>query len=103
FMLRVIAICWIATKLLSYKLWLADRLFPTVPVNDILYAVPNSIHLLLFLAMLFLLILLIIFPQKKWISAVLIFVEIISCLMDENRWQPWEYQFSFMLLIFLLS
>lgn len=29
---------------------------------------------------------------------VLLIAEICSCLLDQNRWQPWEYQFIFMLL-----
>ncbi len=97
-MVRCIAACWLITKLLCHKLWLADRLFPLVPVHDILYKVPNNIHLFLFAVMLISLAALMLFPQKKWICTVMIIAEIVSCLLDQNRWKPWEYQFMFMLL-----
>ena len=97
-MVRCIAACWLITKLLCHKLWLANRLFPLVPVHDILYKVPNNIHLFLFAVMLISLAALMIFPQKKWICTVMIIAEIVSCLLDQNRWKPWEYQFMFMLL-----
>lgn len=101
FMLRAIAACWLVTKLLSYKLWLSDRLLPTVPVSDIFYSIPNGIHFFLFMVMLVCLLCVVIFPQKKWICAILVVAEILSCLMDQNRWQPWEYQFTFMFAIYL--
>ena len=100
-MVRCIAACWLITKLLCHKLWLADRLFPLVPVHDILYEVPNNIHLFLFAVMLLSLAALMIFPQKKWICTVMIIAEIVSCMLDQNRWQPWEYQFTFMLVVYV--
>ena len=34
--------------------------------------------------------------DRRKIAAVLFFVEILSCLLDQSRWQPWEYQFILM-------
>ena len=101
-MIRLLSICWLATKLLCYKLWLSNRLFPLVPVHDSLLNIPPAIHLILFMATLAALAALAALPSKKWIVVVLIVTEIASCLLDENRWQPWEYQFTFMMMAYAL-
>jgi hypothetical protein len=47
--------------------------------------------------------LLLLFPQKSRFIATLLLLEVVSCCFDQNRWQPWEYQFCFLLLIQLLN
>ena len=98
FMLRVFALVWLITKILCYKLWLADRDFPLVPVNNSLLGIPNYIHIFLFATMLTALAALIVLPGKKWIIVVMITAQLCSCLLDQNRWQPWEYQYLLMIL-----
>ena len=97
-LVRSLALCWIITKLLCYKLWFANRLFPLVPIHDSLLEIPNTVHILFFSITLVSLLALLIFPGKKWLAIVIIISEILSCLLDQNRWKPWEYQFLFMLL-----
>lgn len=96
--MRLLAFCWLIIKLLCYKLWLANRPFPLVPVHESLLGIPNSIHSVFFAVILFALLALLFFPDKKWLYFLLITAEIASCLLDQNRWKPWEYQFMFMLL-----
>lgn len=100
--LKLICITWIITKIICYKLWLADRLFPLIPVHDLLLILPSVLHAVLFIVSLGSMILLIIFPGKKT-AIVLLVAEIISCLLDQNRWQPWEYQFVFMLAVYIIN
>jgi hypothetical protein len=38
----------------------------------------------------------VLFPGRK-LAAVIIILEVVSCILDQNRWQPWEYQFIFMM------
>ena len=100
-MTRLMALCWIVTKLLCYRLWLSDRLFPLVPIDDSLLNIPSIVHTVLFIAILVSLAALFLFPSKKWIGIIIIIVEIASCLLDQNRWQPWEYQFTFMMAAYI--
>lgn len=91
---------WLITKLICYKLWLADRVFPVVPVRFISDGLPNTFHLSLLLISITCMLWLTVKPLKS-IAALLLSVEIISCLLDQNRWQPWEYQFIFMLAAYV--
>ena len=93
---KLICICWLVTKLVCYKLWLAYRVFPLVPVHDSLAGLPVLLHTGLFGVSLLCMALLVFFPGRK-IAVVLLLAELISCMLDQNRWQPWEYQFVFML------
>ena len=98
--LRLVCITWFISKLICYKLWLANRLFPLVPVNDSLSFLPSFVHSALFAISLVSMLMIMIFPNKKTV-AILVIAEVLSCLLDQNRWQPWEYQFIFMLLVYV--
>lgn len=100
--LRITAIAWLAGKLVCYKLWLSGRLFPLVPVMDG-WVYPSSVHMGLYGLSLGLLLALIVWPRKKLISYAIIACEFGSCLADQNRWQPWEYQYLFTLAIVLIN
>jgi hypothetical protein len=101
-LVRVTCICWIITKAISYKLWLSDRAFPLVPPFSFLNA-PSIVHLGLLILSFVLLLSLFIFPSNKKIQVCLIAVELLACLLDQNRWQPWEYELIFILFIFLIN
>jgi hypothetical protein len=98
---RIICATWLVTKLLCYKLWLGVRLFPLAPVSDLFAGLPAAVHVILFVVSLLSMVVLVFSPGKKagW---VLLIAEILSCLCDQNRWQPWEYQFLFMTAAYVL-
>jgi len=96
---QITCLFWIFTKFFSYNLWHADRLYPLVPPFHFLDNVPNFIHLGLFW-MAILGLSLIIFKPNKYLIFFTLVVEFCSCLLDQNRWQPYEYQF-FITLLFL--
>lgn len=102
-LLRTIFIFWLIAKLISYKVWLADRFFPMVPTFDFLEELPSDFHLVLFVASLILLVFLFIFPKNKILLFSLLGIEILACSLDVTRWQPWEYQYLFMIFIFLIN
>lgn len=93
--LRIFVIpCWLLTKILSYKLWLADHSFPMAPITDLTNRLPAIIHNLLLWGSLACMLIFLARPQK-WILTILLTLELLSCLGDQNRWQPWEYFFLF--------
>jgi hypothetical protein len=94
---RLLAVCWLTTKIISYKLWLTGRLFPVVPVQDWLVA-PEWLHLIFFTTSMLALLVLLFRPGFRIAALILLIAESGSCMLDQNRWQPWEYQFLFMLL-----
>lgn len=98
--IRLISITWLITKAICYKLWLADRLFPLVPVHESLLSLPAFVHMALFIVSLGCMLLLLFFPGRKLVL-VLLLSELFSCLLDQSRWQPWEYQFILMACAFV--
>jgi len=94
FLLRILFLTWILSKAICFRLWMGERDFPLVPVWDGLLALPLWIHFALFVSSMALMALSVAAPRKLFIWVILAF-EIMLCLMDQNRWQPWEYQFLF--------
>lgn len=99
---RLICFFWIVAKIISWKVWLADRLFPVVPPFNFLF-VPSAIHLMLFIFSLLALFALLIFPTNRVLQVSVIIIEVLSCLLDQNRWQPWEYQYIFIILALVIN
>ncbi len=83
--------------LLSLKLWGSDRFFPLAPVFEFLPPIPASFdYLLLGLMFLWLVAIALIWRSQKLIWGFLILAFGFS-LWDQNRWQPWFYQYLWML------
>lgn len=101
-LLKITCLFWLFAKLLSWRIWTTNRLLPVVPLFKILDQVPGVVHVVVF-ALSIGLILLAFFKPVRVVLLVLLCVEIISCVLDINRLLPWEYQFIFTVLIFLLN
>jgi hypothetical protein len=91
------ALFLLIAKFTSHKLWLGTRVFPIVPPFNFLLETPSFIHLLLYCISIILLAICIVKPQYSRIVLYVIITEIVSCTLDQNRWQPWEYQYLLML------
>ena len=103
-LLRITCFFWIVTKVAGYQAWLANgRLYPVVPPFKFLDVVPAIVHSILFWTSLSGLALLIIFPLKRFLLISTLVVIVLSCTLDVLRWQPWEYQYLFFLLIFIIN
>lgn len=103
-LVRITCLFWITTKLFSYRAWFADgRLYPVVPPFEFLDTLPPIAHSASFFLSLAGLGLLIIFPRKVWLMAASFVIILFSCLLDVMRWQPWEYQCLFFLLLFIIN
>ena len=94
---------WLIVKVMGWRMWTAYRLFPTAPVFESLDQIPPVIHIILFAFSLLCIALLLFFDKNKFIMVGLLMIEICSCLLDQNRWQPYEYQCLFIVFIFLVN
>ncbi len=96
---RITAIACFLSMLLCYKLWLGERAFPLSPIADFLPSLHHPIDLILFSITLLLLQCIVFFKNpKKFIVAFLV-LALLLALMDQNRWQPWFYQYLMMFFI----
>ncbi len=82
-----------AGLLLSPKLWLTDRHYPTVPVWAGLPDVPAAGGDLVLGALLALLALVAVLPRARWPALAFVAVAAGWSLWDQTRWQPWFYQY----------
>ncbi|HWZ14606.1 MAG TPA: hypothetical protein VNW95_05150 [Mucilaginibacter sp.] len=102
-LLKITCIFWLFAKLIGWRVWTTYRLFPTAPIAERLDHIPPAVHLILFLLQI-LFIIALLFPIKNKIVLIgLLAVEIFSCLLDQSRLQPYEYQYIFIVFIFLVN
>jgi hypothetical protein len=99
---KITCIFWLAAKLISWRIWTANRLYPLAPVTEILDRVPPVIHLILLITSISLLVFLF-FKNSRWVLIALLAVELASCLLDQNRWRAWEYQYLFILIALIIN
>jgi hypothetical protein len=100
--MRLVCFSWLMAKLIGWKVWIKDRQFPLVPVADWLNW-PSLMHYILFVLSLALIVSLVFKPSNKTILITLLCSEILSCLADQNRWQPWQYQYLFTVAAFIIN
>ncbi len=101
-LLKILALFWLIAKALSWKVWTKERLFPLAPIFDWL-SWPSWFHFSLFILSIALLLLMLFKPLNKTILTCLFITELISCAGDQNRWQPWEYQYIFTLFVCIVN
>ena len=99
-LVRVTAVAIGFSFLLSWKLWLSSRLFPLAPVSNHLPEIPYPIDYIWFLSLLALLAVVILLPRSRKLVLILVFLAALLSLWDQTRWQPWFYQYLFMLAAF---
>jgi hypothetical protein len=95
-----ITVClgFIASLLLSPKLWLSGRFYPLTPVAAFLSAIPPPFDYIIYATLLLLLVRVAAASHPaKWI-AVFVAVAAVYAMFDQSRWQPWFYQYLFMLV-----
>ncbi|MDB5122603.1 MAG: hypothetical protein JWP94_732 [Mucilaginibacter sp.] len=101
--LKITCIFWLFAKLIGWRVWTTYRLFPTAPVFESLDRIPPAVHLVLLLLQV-LFIVLLLFPMKNKIILIgLLTAEIFSCILDQSRLQPYEYQYIFIVLVFFVN
>ena len=83
--------------LLSSRLWIGPRTYPTVPLSGFLPAINSYVAHGLFAALFALAAIILVSPRPQ--KFVIGFVAIIAlfCVFDQTRWQPWVFQYGFLL------
>ncbi len=102
-LLSITAFCWLAAKLIGWKVWVTQRSFPIIAPFSFLDNTPPVAHWILFGLSVILLLLLTVKPANGFAQTALFLTETGSCLLDENRWQPWEYLYLFILLLYIVN
>jgi len=84
-----LALCW--------RLWISRRLFPLTPVVGWLPAIPFPLDCVLAAFLFILLGATMAAPRPRWFPAGFLALAGALSLWDQMRWQPWFYQYFFML------
>ncbi|HEX8151410.1 MAG TPA: MauE/DoxX family redox-associated membrane protein [Pyrinomonadaceae bacterium] len=96
----VLALATLCGFALSSRLWLSSgRTFPTVPVFDFLPRVPAPFDLVWLLALAALLAAAAASSRPRRYLFASLALAVPLALWDETRWQPWFYQYVFMMLL----
>jgi len=96
---RITAIACIIGMFLSYKLWLGERMFPLTPLVDFLPSLHHPFDILLFCISIGLLVCIAILRNPQRFIIAFIICALLLAILDQNRWQPWFYQYVLMLFV----
>lgn len=103
YLMKVIAFFWLIAKIWSYKMWIAERVYPVIPPVDIFKGAPDFLHQSLLGGSLVILLAILCLKINRWLLITLLIAEIMSCSLDVVRWQPWEYMYLCFLLLFIIN
>ena len=96
--LKVVVVCGlIAGLLLSLRLWTFERFFPLAPLLDNFPVVPPLINLFFFILLIGALLAILLNPKPQKLIFLAVFIATFFAVFDQMRWQPWFYQYVFML------
>lgn len=93
-----VGIGMLAGLLLSRHLWLSARSYPMTPVLPFLRPIGPPLDSTIFVALLLLLMAIVSAPRPKALVWAAIALAVTLALFDQSRWQPWFYQYLFMLI-----
>ncbi|MCU0387553.1 MAG: hypothetical protein MUE71_02995 [Chitinophagaceae bacterium] len=97
--IRILMIAWLCCKITGWKMWTLHRSFPVASPISWTETIPQTFHLFLFVTGMLGMVMILMYPKApKWWLAVAC-IEIASALLDFNRWQPWNFQFITLLII----
>ncbi|MEJ0002248.1 MAG: DCC1-like thiol-disulfide oxidoreductase family protein [bacterium] len=98
FWLKVVVAAGLCAGLISsFRLWAGARSFPLVPAFRFLPALPPAAATILFGLLLALLLAVIFVPRPRKLIICISAIALIFAVGDQMRWQPWFYQYAFML------
>ncbi|MBC9878591.1 hypothetical protein G8O24_14700 [Bradyrhizobium sp. INPA01-394B] len=104
FVLRLTILVAFGTGLLmSSALWIGPRSYPQAPVWTLLPPIQGVVATVLYGGLFALAGLAVVFPRARWPIAGFLAILIAFCLADQTRWQPWVFQYSFLLAVVGLS
>ena len=89
--------------LLSHELWIDTRSYPLTPVLRCLKSIGFPFDYAVFTTLLLLLALIVVASRPTKLIAGFVSLAVVWALFDQARWQPWFYQYLFMLAAIGLS
>lgn len=96
------ALGFAAGMLISPRLWCGARTFPRTPVFGDATILPDLASQLIYYLMIGLLAVVAILPRPRWAIAAFLGCLGVMWLDDQQRWQPWIYQYGLMLAALML-
>ena len=98
FWLKVlVAVSFGASLLISSGLWLGSRLYPLTPIIAGLPTIPHPIDYIIFVALFGLLAAIVLSSKPRAFIGTFIALMVFLCALDQSRWQPWVFQYLFIL------
>jgi hypothetical protein len=87
---------------MSPALWAGPRSYPLAPVSSMLPVIDGVAAFGLYAALFLLAAGALVAPKPRWFIAAFLAVMAAFCLLDQTRWQPWVFQYSFLLAVLAL-
>jgi hypothetical protein len=82
---------------MSSALWIGPRSYPLAPVSSMLPVIDDIVARALYVVLFVLAAIVLVAPKPQWFMAAFLAVIAAFCLTDQTRWQPWVFQYSFLL------
>ena len=82
---------------MSKALWIGPRSYPPAPVTSMFPVIDGVVARALYVALFLLAAIALVVPKPRWFIAAFLAVIAAFCLADQTRWQPWVFQYSFLL------
>ncbi len=104
---RISCLGMLLGMLLSWKVWISERVFPLAPVWDAVAGWPHAVAGVLYAVALLLLAAMVVWPRggrgMRGTLGVWLMLMLVLFLQDQMRWQPWAYQYVLCLIPFLFA
>jgi hypothetical protein len=88
--------------LMCPALWIGPRSYPMAPVSSLLPPIEGAVAAGLYGCLFLLAALAVVLPRPRWCVAGFLAIVAVFCLADQTRWQPWVFQYGFLLGIVAL-
>jgi hypothetical protein len=82
---------------MSSALWIGPRSYPLTPVSSMFPTIDDAVGLVLYVALFLLATIALVTPKPSGFIAAFLAIMAAFCLTDQTRWQPWVFQYSFLL------
>ena len=87
---------------MSPALWIGPRSYPVAPVSLMIPVIDGVAALGLYVALFGLAAVVLAVREPRWFIAAFLAIIAAFCLADQTRWQPWVFQYSFLLAVLAL-
>jgi hypothetical protein len=91
----IVAFC--VGLLMCPALWIGPRTYPVAPVSSLLPPIEGAVAAGLYGGLFLLAALAVVLPRPRWCIAGFLAIVAVFCLADQTRWQPWVFQYGFLL------